>query len=51
MRQIPEFDDLNKSLSQEELEKMIAETIWMADRQRTWCEYFCSIFEDIFTKS
>jgi hypothetical protein len=35
-----EFQDLNETLSQDELDKMIAETIYMADRPRTWEEYF-----------
>ena len=35
-----EFQDLNETLNQDELDKMIAETIWMADRPRTWEEYF-----------
>ena len=34
------FEDLNETLSKEELNKMIAETIWMADRPRTWSEWF-----------
>jgi hypothetical protein len=35
-----EFQDLNETLNQDELDKMIAETIWMADRPRSWKEYF-----------
>jgi len=35
-----DFQNLNETLSQEELDKMIAETMWMADRPRTWEEYF-----------
>ena len=35
-----DFQDLKQTLSQDELDKMIAETIWMADRPRTWKEYF-----------
>jgi len=39
-----DFQDLNETLSQDELDKMIAETIWMADRPRTWKEYFGDLF-------
>jgi hypothetical protein len=39
-----EFNDLNQTLSKEELNKVIAETIWMADRPRTWYEWFLGIF-------
>jgi hypothetical protein len=39
-----EFHDCNKEMSPEELNKMIAETIWMADRPRTWWEWFCYTF-------
>jgi len=39
-----DFQDLNQTLSQDELDKMIAETIWMADRPRTWKEYFGDLF-------
>ena len=35
------FEDLNETLSKEEFDRMIAETIWMADRPRTWWEWFC----------
>lgn len=34
------MQDLNEELSPEELNKVIAETIWMADRPRTWYEWF-----------
>ena len=37
------FQNLNETLSQDELDKMIAETIWMADRPRTWKEYFSDL--------
>ena len=40
-----DFRNLNEELSEEELTKLIAETMWMADRPRTWWEWFCSIFE------
>ena len=39
-----EFENLNETLSQDELDKMIAETIWMADRPRTWYEWFVWTF-------
>ena len=39
-----DFQNLNETLSQEELDKMIAETIWMADRPRTWYEWFSWLF-------
>lgn len=39
-----EFENLNETMSQEELNRMIAETIWMADRPRTWQEWFWSWF-------
>lgn len=39
-----EFKDLNEELSKEELDKLIAETMFMADRPRTWYEWFCGIF-------
>jgi hypothetical protein len=32
--------DLKDILSQDELDQMISETIYMADRPRTWEEYF-----------
>ena len=38
-----EFQDLNEALTQDDLDKMIAETIWMADRPRTWKEYFSDL--------
>jgi hypothetical protein len=38
------FDNLNESLSEEEFKKMIAETVWMADRPRTWWEWICSFW-------
>lgn len=38
------FEDLNETLSDDELHQMIAETIWMADRPRTWYEWFCWTF-------
>lgn len=41
---IMEFENLNETLSPEELNKMIAETIWMADRPRTWWEWFSWTF-------
>lgn len=34
------FENLNETLSKEEFDKMIAETMWMADRPRTWWEWF-----------
>jgi archaellum biogenesis ATPase FlaH len=37
---IDSFENLNETLSKEELNQMIAETIWMADRPRTWSEWF-----------
>lgn len=39
-----EFQNLNEQLSEEELNKMIAETMLMADRPRTWIEWFRMIF-------
>ena len=36
--------NLNETLSKEELAKVWAETIYMADRPRTWCEWFCWTF-------
>ena len=39
-----EFDDLNESLSKNDLDLLIAETIWMADRPRTWLEWFSWTF-------
>jgi hypothetical protein len=38
------FEDLNETMSEEELAKMIAETVWMADRPRTWYEWFLATF-------
>lgn len=38
--------NLNEILEKYELEKIIAETIWMADRPRTWWEWFCWTFWD-----
>jgi hypothetical protein len=38
------FRDLNQILGQDELDKLIAETIYMADRPRTWKEYFGDLF-------
>jgi hypothetical protein len=43
-----EFGNLNEELSPEELNKLIAETIWMADRPRTWREWFCLTFGNWF---
>jgi hypothetical protein len=45
---IGDFEDLNETLSEEELNKMIAETIWMADRPRTWGEYLSCLWERFF---
>lgn len=36
--------NLNETLSKEELAKVWAETIYMADRPRTWKEWFCWTF-------
>ena len=44
------FTDLNETLSKEELDKLIAETIWMADRPRTWYEWFAWTFYGIFRR-
>lgn len=38
------FQDANEVMSEEELAKMIAETMLMADRPRTWYEWFISTF-------
>lgn len=38
----------NETMSKEDLDKMIAETIWMSDRPRTWWEWFCWTFWDSF---
>lgn len=37
---IPPFQDANEVMSKEELHQMIAETIHMADRPRTWAEWW-----------
>lgn len=34
------FTNLNETLSKEEFAKMWAETVYMADRPRTWKEWF-----------
>lgn len=39
-----EFQKLNDILSKEEFAKMWAETVHMADRPRTWYEWFCWTF-------
>ena len=36
--------NLNETLSKEELAKLWAETVYMADRPRTWKEWFCWTF-------
>lgn len=43
-----EFQDLNEALSEEELHKIIIETMHMADRPRTWNEYFSYLWESFF---
>lgn len=43
-----EFENLNKTLSKEDFDKMIAETIYMADRPRTWVEYFSFLWRNFF---
>ena len=35
------FKSLNDEVSEEELARIIAETMWMADRPRTWWEWLC----------
>lgn len=46
-----EFQNLNETLSQDELDKLIAETIWMADRPRTWYEWFrWTFYGQFFTR-
>ena len=46
-----EFQNLNETLSQDELDKLIAETIWMADRPRTWGEWFIwTFYGQFFTR-
>lgn len=35
--------NLNEIMTQDELDQMIAETTWMADRPRTWTEYISYI--------
>lgn len=38
--QIKEFENCNETMKEDELNKMIAETMYMADRPRTWTEWF-----------
>ena len=38
------FTNLNETLSKEEFAKMWAETVYMADRPRTWYEWFAWTF-------
>jgi hypothetical protein len=38
------FRNLNDELSPEEVQRLIAETVWMADRPRTWTEWFLWTF-------
>lgn len=40
-----EFENLNETLSPDDLNKMIVETMWMADRPRTWWEWFSLFFK------
>lgn len=37
--------NLNETLSQDELDQMIAETIYEAERPRTWIEYYGDLFD------
>jgi hypothetical protein len=34
------FHNANEEMTPDELNRMIAETIWMADRPRTWWEWW-----------
>lgn len=43
------FENCNETMTKEELDQMIAETIWMADRPRTWWEWFRWTFWDSLT--
>lgn len=42
------FEDSYETMNKEEFDKMIAETIWMADRPRTWWEWFSHALRKFF---
>jgi len=44
MKEKIKFTNLNETLSKEEFAKMWAETVYMADRPRTWYEWFTWTF-------
>lgn len=41
------FEDLNQTTNKD-FDKMIAETVWIVDRPRTWNEWFFGLFGESF---